>query len=98
VAEGVKSNIVWVVMGGGIVVCAYHGPKMYINARRHARCVTGTDAIPLDLSQLSETMRTLVYAELRTELPDDIKRDLELAEWENDEDITPVEVVDFDDQ
>lgn len=91
------SNQVWVVMGGGIVVCAYHGPKMYNNAKLHAQCIRGADAVPLDLSQLSETMRALVYAELRTELPDDIKRDLELAEWEEGEDVTPVEVEDFDD-
>lgn len=82
-------------MGGGIVVCSYHGPKMYENARRHARCITGADAVPLDLSQLSERMRELVYAELRTELPEDIKGDLE---WDNDEDVTPVEIIDLDDQ
>jgi hypothetical protein len=84
-------------MGGGIVICAYQGARAYENARQHAKCITGTDAVPLDLSQLSEHMRELVYAELRTELPDDVRRDVEQAEWEELEDLTPEIAFDVDD-
>ena len=76
-------------MGGGIVICSYKGRRAYENARQHSRCVTGTDAVPLDLGELSEAMRALVYADLRDELPADIARDIETSEWEEVDEITP---------
>ena len=85
-------------MGGGIVVAVYKGPRSYDLARQHAQCVTGTDVVPLDIAELPEVMRALIYAELRTELPADVVRDLEAAEWGKPEDITPVMIdVDLDD-
>lgn len=89
-------DTVWLVMGGGILIAAYRGESAYDHAQRHARCVTGTDAIPFDISQLPEVMRALVYAELRTELPEDVLRDIETSEWEETEDVTPVETMELD--
>jgi hypothetical protein len=88
--------IVHLVMGGGILVAGYRGPRSYDNARRHAQCVTGADVVPFDLATLPDVMRAIVEAELKSELPDDIVRDIELSEWEEDEDVTPVEAVDIE--
>lgn len=88
-------------MGGGIVVAVYRGQRSYELARAHSRCVTGTDVVPIDVSTLPEAMRALVYAELRTELPDDVRRDIEASEWEETDELTPeiaVELDDFDDR
>lgn len=92
------SDTVWCVIGGGIVVCTYHGPKMYTNAKLHAKCIVSDSCERSRGTASAPVMRALVYAELRTELPPDIKRDLEISEWEDGEDITPVEIVDLDDQ
>lgn len=84
-------RIAHVVMGGGIVVGAYWDPTL---AMRHARCVTGCDVTPLDMESIPAVLRALVEVEIRHELPPDIIRDLEVAEFDDSGD-TP-EVVDVD--
>jgi hypothetical protein len=99
-----RPEIIHCVMGGGIVVASYKGPRSYDHAWSHSRCVTGTEVCPLDISTLPPVLRAIIYAELLTELPEDIKRDIEMSEWEYAEDVTPVEdavpvaVDEFDDQ
>jgi hypothetical protein len=91
-----RPDLCFIVMGGGIVIAAYRGPRAYEIARRHSRCITGTGVEPLDISQLPEAMRALVYAELRTELPEDVLRDIETSEWEETEEVTPIEPIELE--
>ena len=84
------------VMGGGIVVAGY---KRADYAMTHARCLTGCTVAAVDLDSLGIEERIKAEAHILDDLPDDIRLDLEIAEW--DEDQTPevqVTIDEIDDQ
>lgn len=85
-------DLVFVVMGGGIVFGAYRRSDL---AMRHARCITGTSAVPLDLNSISSELRDCI--EILTKLPPEIERDMEI-EWESDDETPPIveESIEFD--
>ena len=72
-------------MGGGIVVAGYWNPA---HAMTHARCLTGCTTSTIDIDQLRPELRALVENQILSELPEDIRKDIEIAEWE-EEDQTP---------
>jgi len=83
--EGAGVDLAHVVMGGGIVFGAYRNPEL---AHAHARCLTGATVAAVDLNMVDPALRACI--EILYTLPADIARDLELAEW-NDDDETPID-------
>lgn len=79
-------NIVHCVMGGGIVVAVYWRSDY---AYMHARCVTGCDVEPIDMTLVAAPLRAIIMAEVRNDLPPEIREDM-LVDWERDSDVTPV--------
>lgn len=72
-------------MGGGIVIAGYWRADY---AMMHARCLTGCTVSALDLDKLAPALRAIVESQILDDLPSDIRGDLEIAEWA-DEDVTP---------
>lgn len=77
-------EVIFVVMGGGIVFAAYRRPDL---AHRHARCLTGVTVEPLDTSKISPELRAAI--EILDALPPEIAADI-ATDWEHDDDVTPV--------
>ena len=69
------SDRVYLVMGAGLIVAAYRGARGPELAGRHSRCITGTTVVPCDLLD---------------ELPEEIREDINVETWTEDED-TPVQ-------
>ena len=79
------------------MIAGYWNPS---HAMMHARCMTGCTVSTIDIEQLRPELRALVTSQILSDLPDDIRKDIEIAEWE-DEDVTPevrMTVEELDDQ
>jgi hypothetical protein len=89
----VGAEILYVVMGGEIVLAAYWRMDL---AARHSRCLTGTTVAVVNMTQVTPTLLALIKNEILHELPASIVEDIQADAEGWNEDPTP-EVVGVDD-
>jgi hypothetical protein len=77
------ADIAHTVMGGGIVFATYRRIDLAI---AHARCLTGTDVVTVDLDTVAPEIRACI--EILDALPPEIREDMQ-TDWEQDDDVTP---------
>jgi len=76
-------EVIFVVMGGGIVFAAYRRADL---AHRHALCLTGVNVVELDMDKITADLRGSI--EILDKLPSEISADI-ATDWEHDDDVTP---------
>lgn len=75
------AEVIYIVIGGGLVIAAYRGINGATMAGIHSRCITGATVVPCDLEE---------------SLPPEIRNDI-AEEWAGDSDTPIVTINDVDD-